>query len=66
MDSRQDCVLFASNEHDFFLLTSITKPIKAHVHSVGSALHNCVSDDIVGNNDVKLNWCWTLDVAHFI
>ena len=41
-------------------------PIKAHVHSFVYALYNCVSDDAVGANVVKLNWCWTLDVANFM
>ena len=49
-----------------FLSASITKPIKAHVHSFGSALYNFVSDDAVGNNVVKLNCCCTLDVVHFM
>ena len=47
-----------------FLSTSITKPIKLYVHSFGSTLYNCVSDDAVHDNVVKLNWCWTLYVAH--
>ena len=52
--------------HMNFFPASITKPIKAHVHSFGSALYNCVSDDEVGDNVVKLNWCLTLDVAYFM
>ena len=66
MDSWKDCIILTSNEHDFVLSTSTTNPIKAYVHSFGSALHNCVSDDAVSNNVVKLNWFWTLDVAHFM
>ena len=66
MDSWQDCVFLVSNEHDFFLLASITKPLKSHIHSFGSELYNCVIDYAVGNNVVKFNWCWTLDVAHFM
>ena len=50
----------------FFLLTSITKPIKLHVHIFGSELYICVSYDAVGEYVVKLNWCWTLDVARFM
>ena len=49
-----------------FLSTSSTKPIKAHVHSFGSVLYNFFGDVAVGNNVVKLNWCWTLDVSHFM
>ena len=48
------------------LSASITNPINAHVHSFGYALYNCVSDDAVGENVFKLNWCWTLDVDHFM
>ena len=66
MDSQNDCVVLVSNEHEFFLSELITKPIKSHVHSFGPALYNCVSDDAVCDNVVKLNWCWTLDVARFM
>ena len=65
MDIRQDCVFLVSNEHDCFL-ASITKPTKAHFHSFGSVLYNCVSADYVGGNIFKLNWCWNLVVAHFM
>ena len=41
-------------------------PIKAHVHRFGSAVYNCVSDDYIGDNVVKLKWFWDLDVAHFM
>ena len=66
MDSWKDCIILASNEHDFVLSTSTTNPIKAYVHRFGSVLHNCVSDDTIDGNFAKLNWCWTLDVAHFM
>ena len=56
--------LFPRNMNLFCV--SITKPIKAHVHSIGSAMYDCVTDDSVGENVVKLNWFWTLDVAHFM
>ena len=66
MDSWQDFVFLVSNEHELFLSESITNPIKANVHSFGSTLYNCVSYDDVGDNVVKLNLCWTLDVEHFM
>ena len=47
MESWKDCVFLVSNEHDF-LSTSIKNQIKAHVHSFGSVLYNCVSDDAFG------------------
>ena len=39
---------------------------KAHVRRFGSVLYNCVSDDAVGDNVVKLNKCWNLDVKYLM
>ena len=66
MDSRQDCVFLVSNEHEMFFVVTDHKSNKKHVHSFGSVLYNCVSDDAVGDNVVKFNWCWTLDVVHLM
>ena len=55
MDSWKDCVLPVSNEYEVFLSESTMKPIKVHVHSFGYALCNCVSDDAVDDNVVKMN-----------
>ena len=66
MDIWKDFILLVSNEHELFLVISIMKPIKAHVCSFGYAMYNCVSDDYVGENVVRLKWCCTLDVAHFM
>ena len=57
--------LFPTNMK-MFLSKSITKPKKAHVHSFGYEFYNNFSDDAVGENVVKLNWCWTLDMDHFM
>ena len=66
MDSQKDCVLLVSNEHAILFFDIDTKQLKVHVNYFGSALYNCVSDDDVGDYVVKLNWCWTLDVEHFM
>ena len=66
MDSRKYFVFLFPMNMKLFLSTSITKPIKARVHSFESVLYNSVSDDAVGDNVVKLNWCWTLDVTHLM
>ena len=55
MHSREDCVSLFPMNMKLFLLASITKPINAHVQSFRSALYNCVGDDAVGENVVKLN-----------
>ena len=54
------CVYLFPIKIKFFLSTSI----KVHVHSFGSTWYNGIIDDAVGKIVVKLNWCWTLDVAH--
>ena len=66
VDSWQDYVFLVYNEHEIVLSTSITKPIKVHVHSFGYALDKICSDDAVGNDVFKLIFCWTLDVENFI
>ena len=51
---------------EIFPSAYIAKPTKAHVHIFGSALYNCVSDDIIGDTVAKFHWCWTLDMDHFM
>ena len=66
MGSRKDCVFLVSNEHEIVFVDIDHKANKLHVHIFGAVLYNCVSDDADGNNVVKLNCCWTLDVAHLM
>ena len=48
-----------------FLSLSIPNPIKTHVHRLGSALDNGVSEDANCAFVVELEWRGTLFVAHF-
>ena len=55
MDIWKEFVFLVSNEHEIYLVTSITNTIKENIHSFGYALYNCVSDDTIGENFVELN-----------
>ena len=66
MDSWQDCVFLFSMSMKLFLSTLIIPPIKVNFRSFVYVLYNAISDDAVGKIVVKLNWCWTLDVAHIM
>ena len=66
MDCQKNVFYLLPMNMKLFLSKLITTPIKVHAHSFVSAVYNYVSDDTVGDNVVKLIWCWTLDVAHFM
>ena len=45
---------------------STTNQIKAHIRCFGYAMYNCARYDAIGENVVKFNWCWTLDMAYLM